>query len=180
MSVADSGGFVQLADGHLPIAWCKEDLSVAYAHAIATAIGVTCDTPKRDINGWDAVFRARDTDLADAAQLAVQLKCTASRLTRVADGSELSFHLDRSDYDHLRVVRTHPPRLLVVVEVLHPSPSDWIDVSEQELLMRASAWYVDLVGQPALPDGQASTAVRIPLGQRFDPAALRANMRSCP
>jgi hypothetical protein len=66
------------------------------------------------------------------------------------------------------------------VEVLHPSPNDWIDVSEKELLMRASAWYVDLVGQPALPDGQESTAVRIPVGQRFDPAALRANMRSCP
>ncbi len=77
VSVVDSGGSVPLADGHLPIAWCKEDLSVAYAHAIATAIGVTCDTPKRDINGWDAVFRACDTDQADAAQLAVQLECTA-------------------------------------------------------------------------------------------------------
>src|SRR4051812_4255955 len=80
-----------LAPGALPPGWCKEDLSVGYAHAVATAIGVTCDTPRRDINGWDVVFRARDTATADGAQLAAQLKCTENRLTRVNGGRELSF-----------------------------------------------------------------------------------------
>lgn len=64
MSVAYSGGSVPMADGY----------------ARATAIGVTCDTRKCDINGWDAAFRSHHTDQVGAAQRAVQLKCTASWL----------------------------------------------------------------------------------------------------
>ncbi len=95
---------------------------MAYSHAIATAIGVSCETPKRDINGCDALFRGRDTDTADAAQLSVQLKCTVDGLKPVADGAELAFRLDRGAYNALRKTPTHPPRLLVVVEVPQPGP----------------------------------------------------------
>lgn len=171
---------VPMADGCLPESWCKEELSIAYAHAVATAIGVTCESPKRDINGWDVLFRARDTEMRDGAQLAVQLKCTVARLTRVAGGRELSFPLDRDDYDNLRRQPTHPPRLLVVVEVPHSMASRCVDVSSQQLLLRASAWYATLAGEPPLADGQGSRAVRIPITQRFNPRSLHANMRSCP
>ena len=77
---ASGGGETQLAEGHLPESWSKEDLSVAYSHAMAAAIGVSCETPKRDINGCDALFRGRDTETADAAGLSVQLKCTVKGL----------------------------------------------------------------------------------------------------
>jgi hypothetical protein len=176
----DDGAPPPLAEGHLPESWSKEDLSVAYAHAIATAIGVSCETPKRDINGCDALFRARDTETADAAQLSVQLKCTLNGLTRVEDGNELAFRLDRSDYDHLRKMPAHPPRLLVVVEVPHPSPDRWVEVFDEKLLVNACAWYLTLQGDAPLENGQATTTVRIPMTQRFDPTALHANMCSCP
>ena len=91
-----------LAPGAMPTAWCKEDLSVAYAQATGTAIGVTCERLTRDINGWDVLYRGRDTETADAAQLAVQLKCTVNRLRRIDHGRALSFPLDAHVYDNLR------------------------------------------------------------------------------
>jgi hypothetical protein len=169
-----------LAPGALDPSWIKEDLSVAYAFAVATAIGVTCDVPMRDINAWDVLFRAQDTPDADGAQLAVQLKCTVHRLARVDGGRQLSFRLDASDYNHLRKTPAHPPRMLVVVEARHPSPRRWVETSPRDLLLNASAWYVALAGEPGLPAGQDTKTVRIPVHQRFTPTVLLANMRSCP
>lgn len=166
--------------GQLPDSWCKEEFSVAYVHAVATAIGVSCETPHRDMNGVDAIFRARDDGDTDGAQLAMQLKCTTKRLRSVNGEAELSFPLGRKDYDHLRMVRAHPPRLLVVVKVPDPPPSSWVEVSAEQLLLRASAWYATLWGEPALPDGQDTKSIRIPATNRFTPEALSANMRSCP
>jgi hypothetical protein len=166
--------------GALPESHCKEDLSVAYAYAVAVAIGVSCEAPKRDLNGWDLHFRANDTEHADAEQLAVQLKCTVNRLARVDSGRELSFTIPADDYNQLRKVKTHPPRILVVVEVPHRSPTRWVELSRHELLLKASAWYATLAGEPPLPAGQSTKTIRIPVHQRFTPAALRANMRSCP
>lgn len=171
---------VTLAEGAMPAAWCKEDLSVAYAQATGTAIGVTCDRLQRDINGWDVHYRARDTDTADAQQLAAQLKCTVNRLQRVDGGRSVSFTLEVADYDNLRKVPTYPPRLLVVVEVPHHSPTRWVEVRPESLLLRACAWWASLAGEPALAVGQESKTVRIPVDQRFTPSALSANMCSCP
>jgi hypothetical protein len=164
----------------MPTAWIKEDLSVAYAEATGTAIGVTCESLKRDINGWDVLYRARDTATHDAASLAVQLKCTNNRLTRVSGGREVSYPIDRDLYDHLRKSPTHPPRLLVIVEVRHPQPPRWVDHSSASLWLNASAWWASLEGADSLPAGQATTTVRIPVTQRFTPRALLANMCSTP
>ena len=153
---------------------------MAYAYAVAVAIGVTVEAPKRDINGWDLHFRARDTENADGEQLAVQLKCTVNRLNRVAGGSELSLSIPAFNYDQLRQPKAHPPRLLVVVEAPTHSAMHWIGLSNEELLIKASAWYMSLAGEPALPNGQDSKTVRIPVHQRSTPATLAANMRSCP
>jgi hypothetical protein len=153
---------------------------VAYAYAVAVAIGVTCDAPKRDINGWDLHFRAQDTDQADGEQLVVQLKCTVNRLERVAGGQELSFPIPADDYNQLRKIKTHPPRMLVVVEVPDHSADQWVDMTDEQLLIRASAWYTILTGAPELEPGQKTKNVRLPVQQRFTPAALHANMRSCP
>jgi hypothetical protein len=177
---ASEDSTIQLAEGHLPESWSKEDLSVAYSHAMATAIGVSCETPKRDINGCDALFRGRDTATADAAQLSVQLKCTVDGLAPVNGGAELAFRLGRDDYEALRRTPTHPPRLLVVVEVPNPCPTHWVEVLDEKLLMHARAWYATLKGNAPLAEGQQTTTVRIPVAQRFNPTALRANMCSYP
>lgn len=158
----------------------KEDLSLAFAHAVATSVGITIDRPDRDINGCDVLFRAEDTADADGMQLSAQLKCTVNRLARVSGGRELAFVLSQKDYRHLIKEKTHPPRILIVVEAPHHSPRRWVQVAPADLLVVASAWYVKLTGQQDVPDTQDWKTVRLPATQRFTPAALLANMRSCP
>ena len=169
-----------LAVGAMSDAWCKEDFSVTYAMAVGTAIGVTCEQLKRDINGWDILYRGLDTDTVDGPQLAVQLKCTLNRLSRINEGQSLSFPLDVDGYNHLRKAPTHPPRLLVVVELREENQTRWVEPRRESIRLHASAWFVSLAGQGPLPPGQKTTSVHIPMTQRFDPAALSANMRSCP
>jgi hypothetical protein len=155
-------------------------LSITYLHALAASIGVTCDHDDRDINGWDVRLAAKDTEEADALQLNVQLKCTAGRLRSVGGGHELSFPLGADDYDHLRRVPAHPPRLLVVVRVPDHASPGWVATSPTRLLVNAGAWYADLAGMPALEAGRESTTIRIPSEQRLTAKTLLGQMRSCP
>jgi Domain of unknown function (DUF4365) len=168
-----------VAPGALDPSWRKEDLSITYLHALAASIGVTCDHSDRDINGWDVKLAAKDTEEADALQLTIQLKCTAGRLRSVAGGYQLAFPLGLDDYDHLRRVPVHPPRLLVVVRVPEFASPGWITESPTKLLVNAAAWYADLAGMPSLKSGQESTTIRIPSEQRLTAKALLAHMRSC-
>jgi hypothetical protein len=156
---------------------CKEDLSVSYVRAVATSIGVACDELKRDINGCDVLIRSEDTPTDTAQSLSVQLKCTVNRLHRSADGSEVVFPLRRIDHEHLRR-RDFPPRVLVVVEVPAHVQHSWVEIASDELVLKASAWWTSLEGQPALPAGQNTVNVRIPASSYFNAAALHANMRS--
>lgn len=164
----------------LPSTWRKEDFSYAYAFAIAAASGVAWDIPRRDVNSCDVRFYGRDSEATDAPQLFAQLKCTADGLrTNQKHQDHWRFSLEASDYKHLRVVKTHPPRILVVVRCPNDT-AEWVKVSPLELLLRAEAWWVDLAGEDELPDGQDSITVSIPQSKRFDPTALLTNMRSCP
>jgi hypothetical protein len=164
--------------GHLPESDCKQELSRVYAHALAISIGVKYEIPA-DLNSCDVQFRAKDTDDDDAASLAVQLKCTSSQVRRLRGGREISFPLEKHDYDNLRKSKPHPPRLLVVVEIPYRLSAESVRAAPHRLLVEASAWYASLKGAPALPSGQKHKSVRIPIGQRFDSRALRENMSSC-
>lgn len=167
-------------DSLLPPTWRQEDLSYVYATAIAAAAGVAWDIPRRDMNSGDVRFYARDDQVEDGPQLLAQLKCTADGLTEItADPDVWRFGLKESNYRQLRVEKTHPPRILVVVRC--PADfADWVSVSPQELLVRAEAWWVSLKGSPELPEGQQSTTVSIPKSQVFDASSLLENMCSCP
>jgi Domain of unknown function (DUF4365) len=144
----------RVAPGALDDSWGKEDVSIAYVHALATAVGVTCDHSHRDINGWDVHSVARDTEDADALQLAAQLECTVNRLTRVDGGRSVSFQLKRSDYNHLCKSPAHPPWILVVVEAAHDhrprsrSSRCAASTSSPRSIAAASA----IRGQPAPPE----------------------------
>jgi hypothetical protein len=115
-------------------------LSLAFAHALATSVGVTIDRPGRDINGCDVLFRALDTPAADGAQLSAQLKCTVNRLARVNGGQELAFTLDQKDY-----------------QVEGPVQANWVEVRVLFGACREGpAWRGFFVSGPARLDGQVS------------------------
>jgi hypothetical protein len=168
------------AESLLPPTWRQEDFSYAYVLALAAAAGVAWDIPRRDVNSCDVRFYARDDNLEDGPQLFAQLKCTADGLgTSGAYPGDWRFSLKASNYRQLRVARTHPPRILVVVKCPDDC-ADWVAVSPQELLIRAEAWWVSLQAEDELPADQDSKTVSIPMDQRFDTTSLLANMRSCP
>lgn len=168
------------ADSLLPPTWRQEDFSIAYACAVAAACGVAWDIPRRDMNSCDVRFYARDDEHDDGPQLNAQLKCTASGLTTSQEHpGTWRFQLKASNFNHLRKTPTHPPRILVVVRC-PINVDDWVRISDEELLMSAEAWWVNLSGQDALSQDQETVTVSIPTAQRFDPAALSANMCSCP
>ncbi|MDQ3669126.1 MAG: DUF4365 domain-containing protein [Actinomycetota bacterium] len=164
----------------LPLAWRKEDFSLAYVMAIAVSAGVTWTELRRDINSCDVLFEGRDDDQTDGPAVRVQLKCTESGLTTSPAHPEAwRFVLKGKNYRELRIVPAHPPRLLVVVRC-PGDPGDWVRLSPTELVLSAEAWWVDLQGEPALANGEQSITVSIPQAQRFDTSALLANMCSCP
>lgn len=167
-------------DSLLPKTWRQEDFSCAYVLALAAAAGVAWDIPRRDVNSCDVRFYARDNADEDAPQLNVQLKCTFNGLRESNEQpDDWRFQLKAINHRELSVVRTHPPRILVVVRCPDDF-ADWVAVSPTELLIKAEAWWVSLRGEAVLPDGQSSKVVSIPRAQRFDVSALVANMRSCP
>jgi len=168
------------ADSLLPPTWRQEDFSYVYAAAIAAAAGVSWDIPRRDVNSCDVRFYARDDAAEDGPQLFAQLKCTMGGLTTTQDSpADWRFSLKESNYRQLRIEKTHPPRILVVVRCPE-NFDDWVVVSSEDLLIKAEAWWVSLKGSAEMPDGQDSISVSIPKAQTFDVSALIANMCSCP
>lgn len=167
-------------DSLLPTTWRQEDFSCAYVFALAAAAGVAWDIPRRDVNSCDVRFYARDSTDEDAPQLNVQLKSTFDGLTESTQHpGDWRFQLKALNHRELRVARTHPPRILVVVRC--PADfADWVTASPTELLIKGEAWWTSLKGDPPLPDGQASKVVSLPRARRFDTSALVANMCSCP
>jgi hypothetical protein len=116
----------------LPLEWRKEDFSVAYANAIAVSAGVTWTELRRDINSRDIKFEALDDAETDAPALHVQLKCTEAALsTSTEHPNAWRFVLKAKNYDDLRIARTHPPRILVVVRC-PANPTDWVTVATTE------------------------------------------------
>jgi hypothetical protein len=120
----------------------KQQLSIAYLHAVASAAGFVCLAPRVDndsvdqmivASGWihkKAVWRSPKID--------VQLKSIAREPLTAVDRS-FTFRLKKKNYDDLR----HPvmvPRLLVVL--LLPRQRNL------RVLTRYAAYYASLLGMP--------------------------------
>lgn len=78
------------------------------------------------------------------------------------------------NYDDLRAENVAIPRVLVVV--LRPEGvGDWCELSEEELILRRSAYWMTLRGADET-DNDTSKTVYVPTSQRFDVAALAGIM----
>ena len=136
----------------------KEKLSLAWLTAMASVAGFTWQIPDMDSDSIDLTLSARGPR---RPKLDVQLKATASASVR-SDG--LHFRLRRKNYNDLRAERA-VPLILVVVE-LPDSESEWIDVTDQRLVLRRRAWWTSLAGTSSR--SKKSTTVIVPNTQRLD------------
>ncbi len=103
----------------------KQQLSVAYVHAVAARAGYACQVKVPDLESVDVQIRAsgrvHETSIVRSPRLEIQLKASSVlRLKR----DYVSFALPRKNYDDLRA-DSLVPKLLVVLMLPEDPGSGW-------------------------------------------------------
>jgi Domain of unknown function (DUF4365) len=157
----------------------EAELSYAYLHAVAAATGIGCSVADRHLDnaGVDAMVCARDQFAEDSVltdiTLHVQLKATSQQPT-IRNG-KFSYVLDDvKQYDKLRRVSTVPYRILVVL-FLPEDAREWLQHTEEVLLLKRCAYWVSLRGAPETTN-TSSITIYIPVAQIFSPEGLQQLM----
>jgi hypothetical protein len=123
----------------------KQQLSIAYVHAVASRAGYTCQATLVNIDSVDVVIAAKGLIHSQAVmrspRLEVQLKATSQDCLKE---DRLVYPLPVKNYNELKEV-TMVPRLLVVL-LLPPDPSQWLEHSEECLISRRCAYWASLRG----------------------------------
>ncbi len=153
-----------------------EQLSRAYAQAVAAVCGCTHARPETDY-GIDMTLR-RVEQVGRVFRpvgrgLDIQLKSTTK--ATVTD-DEVVHDLEARAYNILRR-STHAAPHYLVLFVMPPDPAEWIAQNEERLELRRCAYWLSLRRAPAVSN-TASIRVRIPRGNQFTPAALTRIMEA--
>lgn len=152
----------------------KQQLSVAYVHAVAARAGYTCQVPSVDDDSVDVQIGAKgyvhDRAVICSPRLEIQLKATSS--LQLKPGS-LSFPLGLKNFRELRVT-TAIPRLLVVL-LLPKNPAEWLETSEECMISRQCAYWASLLGMKETSNFR-KVSVRLPRSQQFNVEQLHRLM----
>lgn len=146
----------------------QEALSRAYAHAVAARGGYMTAVYAEDRDGVDLRIQAGG---AMRPALDLQLKATVNLID--SNDGYYRFPLKRRNYDLLRM-DTQTPRLLVVLD-LPKDEHQWMTITEDELVLRHRAYWLNLKGWDETTN-RTSVTVRIPERNIFDVEGLRALM----
>ena len=123
----------------------KQQLSIAYVHAVTSRAGYTCQATLVDIDSVDVIIGAKGLIHSQAVmrlpRLEVQLKATSQDCLKE---DRLVYPLPVKNYNELKEV-TMVPRLLVVL-LLPPDPSQWLEHNEECLISRRCAYWTSLRG----------------------------------
>jgi hypothetical protein len=152
----------------------KQQLSLAYLHAVASASGYACYSPSVDDDSIDRGLAARGGVLGilQSPRIEVQLKSTV-RVPLQEGEKSFTYRLKRKNYDDLRGVYM-VPRLLVVL-LLPRDPAEWIEQSHEVMMSRYAAYYLSLSGMPAR-ENVSTVSVTLPRRNLFSIANLRRLM----
>lgn len=125
----------------------KQQLSIAYLHAVASAAGFACQAPAVDDDSVDRTIVARGwihaKSVLRSPKIDVQLKSIAREPLKAGEKS-FTFRLNKKNYDDLRH-RAMVPRLLVVL-LLPRDPRQWIEQNDERMLSRYAAYFQSLTG----------------------------------
>ncbi|MDW9503040.1 DUF4365 domain-containing protein [Sinorhizobium meliloti] len=154
----------------------EAELSYAYIHAVAAHAGMACEVAGRhhDNAGVDAQITAwgpfPQGGYRHEVDIKVQLKATVSAPATI--GNFLSYSLSGiARYNDLRSAAVATPRILVVL-FLPKETEEWIQHSEESLLLRRCAYWVSLRGA-AESNNKTAQTVYLPKKQVFDSSALQ-------
>jgi len=161
----------------------KSELSYAYLHAVSARAGCECLHSGRhsDNLGIDARLTAAGifapTPSLTVFDVYVQLKATSQKLAVVRN--HISFRIEKSLYDRMRVTTVSNQWILVVV-VLPEEATNWLSTSAQTLTLRKCAYWLSLRDAPPPPPGpDEKLTIRIPRRNRFTVASLQGLLVRC-
>jgi Domain of unknown function (DUF4365) len=153
----------------------KQQLSVAYVHAVAARAGYSFQVQTVDDDSVDVVIGAtgyvHHQAVLRSPRLEVQLK--ASSVLQL-ESNHLAFPLKLKNYDDLRQ-KCLIPRILLVL-VLPENPGEWIEMTEECMISRRCAYWASLLGMPE-SENSTSVTVRLQRFQRFDVDQLQGLMQ---
>jgi hypothetical protein len=152
----------------------KQQLSVAYVHAVAARAGYACQIVHIDDDSVDVQLAARgkvhETAVLRSPKIDIQLKATAQRFLKE---DHLAFPVPLKNYNDLRE-ESLVPRLLVVL-LLPQDETRWLEQTEEQMISRHCAYWSSLLGREET-DSAASVTVHLPRRQQFTVASLAALM----
>lgn len=144
---------------------CKEQISIAYAHAVVTAARCKLERISVDDQSVDAVIM-QDADHADYCdvELDVQLKCTSS--PDFVHGKYIAWPLEAKNYKKLTGPKRYKKSILVVM-VVPNLIDDWVVQSEDSLELVKCAYWAGMSGMPATTNIDSKT-VHLPRDNVFN------------
>ena len=143
--------------------------SEAYLCAVAAAANIKAqEDTSPDDDSVDWMLKAGPDVYPNRPQLDVQLKCCKQPIT---GNTTVNYRLKLKNYDDLRTTNLSVPRILVVV-LVPPTPPEWLEHTEDRILLRRCGYWVSLRGFPPLPAGQTRKTVNIPRAQQFTTVQL--------
>jgi hypothetical protein len=158
----------------LPSNQIQEELSYAYAHAVAYYAGCKLERRQKDMGGVDATLVYYTTVygfVREHYELRVQLKATyRAKLTKTS----VKYRLDLPTY--YKLSHQDPPILLVVF-LMPPNPGAWLKSTSRLLSLHKCAYWFD-VRHVSLKPKQKDVPIEIPLSQCFDTNAIQTALRT--
>ncbi len=153
--------------GTLPESECKQQISIAYAHAVVTAARCSMEVIRVDYDGVDVTIRQTAKHPAfDQVMVDVQLKCTSQD---VLGNERLVYPLPVRNYQALIAKRLVPA--ILVVLVVPTALKEWLAHTESSLLLRRCAYWKSLANAPRT-ENTSNVTVWVPRSQQFTPRAL--------
>ena len=150
----------------------KEQFSIAYVKAVASVADYSTFKHNVDDDSIDIGFAQRGGNgTIRSPRLEAQLKCTARN---IIDDEKISYPLEIKNYNDLRVGDTLVPRILIVV-LVPDSEDEWLQQSEEELVMHKCGYWISLRDKPAT-ENENTITVHLPRTQIFDVEALNKIM----
>jgi len=147
----------------------KEALSRVYVRVVAARAGYVTTDRDFDRDGVDLGIEAGGNM---RPKLDVQMKATEN--LGAPKGEHFHFPLKAGNYDKLRI-DTQTPRILVVLDLPKDS-SRWMTVTEESLVLRRRAFWLNLRGCDE-KSNQSSVTVQIPRGNLFNVDSLHRLMQ---
>ncbi|MFD6355745.1 DUF4365 domain-containing protein [Nocardia tengchongensis] len=158
--------------GALASSQCKEQLSIVYAHSVATAARCKLEHLRIDDETVDATVRqVADHKRYHSTSLDIQLKCSSSA---AETDDEITWRLKDYNYDFLRDPFRMNPIILVIVMVPKEFES-WVRFDEERFSVEARGYWVSLRDRAEI--SAATCTVKIPKKNKYDVASLLGMMK---